>query len=123
MILLRYDKYYDTNPIPMNKLTPQAHIWTSRGCPFKCIFCVWPASMTGNDPEGDKKRSVRQYSKDYIASMDVKGQVQWNKGKVPMNSKKINNALSWMRKLAILVVEREFELRLHSKENDTMIKI
>lgn len=63
-----YDKYFDGNPIPMNKLSPQAHIWTSRGCPFKCIFCVWPATMTGNDPEGDKKRTVRQYSSEYMMS-------------------------------------------------------
>ena len=53
-----YDKYFDGNPIPMNELSPQDHIWTSRGCPFKCIFCVWPATMTGNDPDGNKKRSV-----------------------------------------------------------------
>ena len=50
----------------MNKLFPQAHVLTSRGCPFKCIFCVWPATMTGNDPDGENKRSVRQYSSDYI---------------------------------------------------------
>ncbi len=61
-----YDKYFDGNPIPMNVLYPQAHIWSSRGCPFKCIFCVWPAAMTGNDPHGDGKRSVRQYTPDYI---------------------------------------------------------
>ena len=61
-----YDKYFDGNPIPMNQLFPQAHIWTSRGCPFKCIFCVWPATMTGNDPDGDKKRSIRQYSTEYM---------------------------------------------------------
>ena len=61
-----YDKYFDGNPIPMNNLYPQAHIWSSRGCPFKCIFCVWPAAMTGNDPHGDGKRSVRQYTPDYI---------------------------------------------------------
>ncbi len=61
-----YDKYFDGNPIPMNKLFPQAHILTSRGCPFKCIFCVWPATMTGNDPDGENKRSVRQYSPEYI---------------------------------------------------------
>ena len=50
----------------MGTLTPQAHILTSRGCPFKCIFCVWPAAMTGNDPDGENKRSVRQYKPDYI---------------------------------------------------------
>lgn len=61
-----YDKYFDGNPIPMNQLSPQAHILTSRGCPFKCIFCVWPATMTGNDPDGENKRSVRQYKPEYI---------------------------------------------------------
>ena len=61
-----YDKYFDGNPIPMNQLSPQAHVLTSRGCPFKCIFCVWPAAMTGNDPDGENKRSVRQYSADYM---------------------------------------------------------
>ncbi len=65
---LMYDRYCDGNPIPMNELVPQAHIWSSRGCPFKCIFCVWPATMTGNDPDGENKRSVRQYSPDYIES-------------------------------------------------------
>ncbi len=63
---LHFDKYFDWNPVPMSKYFPQAHIWASRGCPFKCIFCVWPASMTGNDPDGDKKRTVRQYSKNYM---------------------------------------------------------
>tara|TARA_B100000029_G_scaffold92445_1_gene82365 strand:+ start:1040 stop:2389 length:1350 start_codon:yes stop_codon:yes gene_type:complete len=63
-----FDKYFDGNPIPMNTLTPQAHIWSSRGCPFKCIFCVWPATMTGNDPDGENKRSVRQYTSNYINS-------------------------------------------------------
>ena len=27
-----YDKYFDGNPIPINQLSPQAHIWTSGGC-------------------------------------------------------------------------------------------
>ena len=63
---LIYKKYVDGNPIPMGNYNPQAHIWSSRGCPFKCIFCVWPGSMTGNDPDGDKKRSVRQYNKRYM---------------------------------------------------------
>lgn len=61
-----FNKYWDGNPIPLNKLTPQAHIWSSRGCPFKCIFCVWPATMTGNDPDGEQKRSVRQYTPEYM---------------------------------------------------------
>jgi hypothetical protein len=31
-----------------------------------CVFCVWPSVMTGNDPEGESKRSVRFYSKEYM---------------------------------------------------------
>ena len=27
----------------------QLHLLTSRGCPYKCIFCAWPAVMTSRD--------------------------------------------------------------------------
>jgi radical SAM superfamily enzyme YgiQ (UPF0313 family) len=47
---------------------PQLQVWSSRGCPYKCCFCVWPASMTGNDPDGTKARSVRLYSPEYMAA-------------------------------------------------------
>jgi radical SAM superfamily enzyme YgiQ (UPF0313 family) len=52
--------YYDRNP--RGTKLPQAQVWASRGCPYKCIFCVWPAAMTGNDPTGEGKRTVRYYS-------------------------------------------------------------
>jgi len=57
-------RYWDYNPKGMQ--APHAQVWSSRGCPFKCIFCVWPATMTGNDPDGTKKRTVRHYSADYM---------------------------------------------------------
>jgi radical SAM superfamily enzyme YgiQ (UPF0313 family) len=57
-------RYFDSNPL--GQQMPQAQVWSSRGCPFKCIFCVWPATMTGNDPDGTGKRSVRHYSADYM---------------------------------------------------------
>jgi len=57
-------RYWDGNP--KGSVAPQAHVWSSRGCPYKCIFCVWPATMTGNDPDGLGKRSVRQYSAEYM---------------------------------------------------------
>lgn len=57
-------RYWDGAPI--GQKPPQLQIWTSRGCPYKCIFCVWPAVMTGNDPDGKGDRSVRQYSAEYI---------------------------------------------------------
>jgi len=56
--------YYDPNPRGQAK--PQAQVWSSRGCPFKCIFCVWPATMTGNDPDGNSVRTVRQYTPEYM---------------------------------------------------------
>jgi radical SAM superfamily enzyme YgiQ (UPF0313 family) len=57
-------QYWDANP--KGQKAPQAQVWSSRGCPYKCIFCVWPAAMTGNDPDGDGTRSVRHYSADYM---------------------------------------------------------
>ncbi|EWY40339.1 Fe-S osidoreductase [Skermanella stibiiresistens SB22] len=57
-------RYWDDNP--RGQSAPHAHVWSSRGCPFKCIFCVWPATMTGNDPDGTAKRSVRHYTPDYM---------------------------------------------------------
>ncbi len=59
-------KYCDSNP--KGTLFPQAQVWSSRGCPYKCIFCVWPAAMTGNDPDGTQKRSVRQYTPEYMTA-------------------------------------------------------
>jgi radical SAM superfamily enzyme YgiQ (UPF0313 family) len=31
-----------------------------------CCFCVWPAAMTGNDPDGTNVRKVRHYSPEYM---------------------------------------------------------
>jgi radical SAM superfamily enzyme YgiQ (UPF0313 family) len=57
-------RYWDGCPAGMP--FPHAQVWSSRGCPFKCIFCVWPATMTGNDPDGAHTRKVRRYSADYM---------------------------------------------------------
>lgn len=57
-------RYWDNTPV--GQLRPHAQIWSSRGCPYKCIFCVWPATMTGNDPDGTGTRSVRHYSPEYM---------------------------------------------------------
>jgi radical SAM superfamily enzyme YgiQ (UPF0313 family) len=61
---LHAHRYLDTNPRGVE--VPQAQVWSSRGCPYKCIFCVWPATMTGNDPDGTGKRSVRHYGPEYM---------------------------------------------------------
>lgn len=58
--------YCDTNPI--NGPWPQLQTWSSRGCPFRCVWCVWPATMTGNDPTGEGERKVRYYSEDYMTA-------------------------------------------------------
>lgn len=57
-------RYCDPNPEPA--IFPHAQVWSSRGCPFKCLFCVWPATMTGNDPDGEHKRTVRHYTAEYM---------------------------------------------------------
>lgn len=64
-----YDKsiahaYCDHNPL--GQRFPHAQVWSSRGCFAKCTHCEWPASMTGDDPDGTGKRTVRQYSAAYL---------------------------------------------------------
>ena len=59
-----WDHYCDHQP--RGQIFPHAQVWASRGCPFKCIFCVWPAAMTGNDPDGKGKRTVRYYAPEYM---------------------------------------------------------
>lgn len=56
--------YYDT--CPTGQESPELVLWTSRGCPYKCCFCAWPAVMTNNDPDGSNPRKVRYYSPAYI---------------------------------------------------------
>lgn len=63
--------YIDVNPRGYKR--PQGQIWTNRGCPYKCIFCVWPAVMTNNDSLGDRPRKVRYYSPEYISRLVQKG--------------------------------------------------
>ena len=76
---LHFDKYSDNTPIRPEY--PMFWMWTSRGCPYKCNFCVWPASMTNDDPDGDKKRKVRQYSPQYIAEY-----LKYNTNRFPYKS-------------------------------------
>ncbi|MHC1712165.1 MAG: radical SAM protein [Solidesulfovibrio sp.] len=60
-------RYWDSNP--KGQRAPQAQVLSSRGCPFKCIFCVWPAVMSNNDPDGRGARRVRQYTADYMEGL------------------------------------------------------
>lgn len=57
-------RYWDC--CPKGQQAPQVQVWSSRGCPYKCIFCVWPATMTANDPDGSNVRTVRHYTADYM---------------------------------------------------------
>ena len=61
---LHAKRYWDGHPC--GQIAPHAQILSSRGCPFRCIFCVWPATMTSNDPDGTGDRLVRYYSPEYL---------------------------------------------------------
>jgi len=56
--------YFDA--CPTGQESPELVLWTSRGCPYKCCFCAWPAVMTNNDPDGNSPRKVRFYTPEYI---------------------------------------------------------
>lgn len=66
--------YWDACPV--GHQPPQLQVWSSRGCPFRCCFCVWPATMTGNDPDGTKPRSVRCYSPEYMTAF-LEERIAW----------------------------------------------
>lgn len=51
---------------PKGQQAPHLQLFASRGCPYRCCFCAWPATMTGNDPDGNGKRSVRFYSVQWL---------------------------------------------------------
>ncbi len=56
-LLKNIDEYPwpDRDPLPMDKYVeafpflpaPNLQMWASRGCPFKCDFCIWPQFMYG----------------------------------------------------------------------------
>lgn len=56
--------YWDA--CPEGQIAPQLQMWTSRGCPYKCCFCVFPSTMTGNDPDGTNARSIRFHSDEWV---------------------------------------------------------
>jgi radical SAM superfamily enzyme YgiQ (UPF0313 family) len=37
---------------------PNVQIWASRGCPFKCIYCLWPKVMYNYNPNQYRVRNV-----------------------------------------------------------------
>jgi anaerobic magnesium-protoporphyrin IX monomethyl ester cyclase len=60
---LPMDNYYDN---PWEMPLPEAQVWTSRGCPFSCIFCAWPSIMY-NDGTPQSVNKVRYYSPKRVA--------------------------------------------------------
>ena len=57
-------RYFVSNP--RGTIYPHLHVWSSRGCVFKCEFCITPGSMTNNDPDGQGTRKMRFYSMAYM---------------------------------------------------------
>lgn len=46
---------------------PETHwFYANNVLVHNCIFCSWPATMTGNDPDGTHVRSVRHYSPEWL---------------------------------------------------------
>ena len=60
---------------------------------------------------------IRGHHKEYVGEMNDKGKIVFEKKQLPMTEKKIANAVSFMKKISILVVEREFELRFKNFKN------
>lgn len=49
---------------------PETHwFYANRTLVSNCVFCAWPATMTGNDPDGTKARSIRFHSAEWVEGM------------------------------------------------------
>lgn len=86
----------------------QLHMLTSRGCPYKCIFCAWPAVMTSSDPDGKNKRTVRQYSKEHLDNFISKSLKEYNYNHIVfdddtfnLGDRHVNNVCEIMREKSI----------------------
>lgn len=51
---------------PAGQKAPHLQVMASRGCNFRCSFCSWPATMTGEDPDGTKERTIRRHSVQWL---------------------------------------------------------
>jgi radical SAM superfamily enzyme YgiQ (UPF0313 family) len=89
--------YSDHNP--HGQVFPHFQIWSSRGCPFKCIFCVWPATMTGNDPDGLSRRTVRYYSPEYVEGLIKYGVEKFGFKSIYFDDDTFNLGTSHVRKM------------------------
>jgi radical SAM superfamily enzyme YgiQ (UPF0313 family) len=47
--------------------SPNVQMWASRGCPFNCIYCLWPRIMYNCDPTQYRVRNVK----------DVVDEMEW----------------------------------------------
>ena len=63
---LHFDKYTDHTPIKPEY--PMFWMWTSRGCPYRCNFCVWPSSMTNNDP---MEPQVEKFDNIHLSTLEI----------------------------------------------------
>lgn len=65
-------RYWDACPVmpaALGRQWPHIQLMTSRGCYHRCVFCAWPATMTGDDPDGTKTRTVRFHTPEWIESV------------------------------------------------------
>ena len=60
---------------------------------------------------------IRTHYKDYVVEMNADGEMEHVKRKKKTPSKRIQRAISYMTKQAILVIEHEFELRFKNFKN------
>lgn len=61
--------YYDPS---MPTARPQLQVYASKGCPFSCVFCLWPRSMYQSKVSFRKPESVAQEIRECIARHQYK---------------------------------------------------
>ncbi len=64
-----FERYYDPSmPTPR----PQLQIWGSKGCPFRCSFCLWPQTMYGGCSTQRSPKSIADEIRKEIKEHNIK---------------------------------------------------
>ncbi len=90
-------KYYDpTMPTPK----PQLQVYASKGCPFKCIFCLWPQAMYKGKVSLRKPEKVYKEIKESVDKYGYKS-IFFDDDTFNIGTERISKLCDYLKKLGL----------------------
>lgn len=91
------DKYFDPS-MPTPK--PQLQIYGSKGCPFKCSFCVWPQAMYFGNVSLRRPEMIYQEIKEAIGLHGYKS-IFFDDDTFNMGTERISKLCDYLKKIGL----------------------